>query len=344
MSEAARQLAIKLREHAPRHPYRVRVTDSASGDAGSLLVGFLQDPSLLLGIPLALAGAVCMSLGAQFQHQGVAKVERLDGVRASAGLTWSHLRALATRPSWLAGTLLLGLAVICQLGAISVAPLMVIQPIGVVALLLTTVLNSRRPGIRTSQRSWVCIAACIGGIAIFVTVAARYATRRPITDPDVATILVILLAVAIATLGVWVVLRRKLSALFYVGAAGVLYGFVATLAKILVDRVQEGQLDWFLILAGAALAIAAVLGGYFLQCAHSSGSPELVVAGLTVVDPLVAVVLAMTLLGEASAMPLWTSVVLVPAAAVSIWGVTALAGHLPGAVRPPQKSAAPSSA
>ena len=33
------------------------------------------DPTQFIGIPLALIGAVFLSLGAQFQHRGVVKVE-----------------------------------------------------------------------------------------------------------------------------------------------------------------------------------------------------------------------------------------------------------------------------
>ena len=43
------------------------------------LVGVFQNPGLLIGIPLALLGAVFMSFGAQYQHRGVTKVERLSG-------------------------------------------------------------------------------------------------------------------------------------------------------------------------------------------------------------------------------------------------------------------------
>src|SRR5690606_19687909 len=90
------------------------------------LVGAFQNPALLLGIPLALAGAVFMSLGAQYQHRGVTKVERLSGATGTEGLSWEQLRGLLTRPSWLIGTLMLALAIVCQLSALAVAPLIVV--------------------------------------------------------------------------------------------------------------------------------------------------------------------------------------------------------------------------
>jgi len=299
----------------------------ATTGAEDAVLGVLQDPALLLGIPLALAGALCMSLGAQYQHSGVEKVERSVGSGGASGLRWAHLRALATRPSWLAGTLLLVLAVVCQLGAISVAPLMVVQPLGVVALLLTTILNSRASGVPPTKRSWTALAACIGGIGLFVGIAARYATKPAVANGDVVIILLLLLTVVVALLTAWLLFRQRLPALFYVSAAGLLYGFVATLAKILIDRMQEGNVDWFLALCVVALIGAGILGGYFVQTAYSSGPPDLVVAGLTVVDPLVAVVLAMSVLGESSAAPTWTFLVFATAGCLAAGGVVALARH-----------------
>src|SRR5690606_27344196 len=107
-------------------------------DVSDQLVGAFQNPALLLGIPLALAGAVFMSFGAQYQHRGVAKVERLSGVQGATGLTWNQIRGLLSRPSWIIGTLMLALAIVCQLAALAVAPLIVVQPLGAIALVITT--------------------------------------------------------------------------------------------------------------------------------------------------------------------------------------------------------------
>ncbi len=44
-------------------------------DLSELTEQIALDPHQFIGIPLALAGAVFLSLGAQFQHRGVVKVE-----------------------------------------------------------------------------------------------------------------------------------------------------------------------------------------------------------------------------------------------------------------------------
>ena len=44
---------------------------------------------------------------------------------------------------------------------------------------------------------------------------------------------------------------------------------------------------------------AVLLGGWFVQNAYASGPPDLVIAGLTVIDPIVAIAIAIGILGEA---------------------------------------------
>ena len=298
-------------------------------DVSDQLVGVFANPGLLLGIPLALAGAVFMSLGAQYQHRGVEKVERITGVEGTTGLSSAQLKALLTRPSWLVGTLMLGLAIVCQLSAIAIAPLIVVQPLGAVALVVTTLLNARVSGHTPTRRSIIAIAACIGGIFLFVTLAALFATERPISDQDLFMILTILLLVIIVFGVCWLILRHRMRAMFYVTGAGILYGFVATLAKAIISRIQAQNFDWLTVVCLIALLAAGVVGAYFVQTAYSSGPPDLVIAGLTVIDPIVAVLIGALVLGEADNAPLWVVVMFVIAGAIAVWGVYGLARYHP---------------
>lgn len=293
------------------------------------LVGAFQNPALLLGIPLALAGAVCMSLGAQYQHRGVTKVERLSGANGATGLSVSQVKGLLARPSWLIGTLLLGLAIVLQLAALSVAPLIVVQPLGAIALVMTTLINARVSGHSPTRKSVISIVACVGGIFVFVFLAAIFATEKDVTTENLFVILGALAAVIVVLGACWLILRRRMRALFYVIGAGVLYGFVATLAKAIIKRVQAENFDWLTLVCAIALVAATVVGAYFVQTAYSSGPPDLVIAGLTVVDPLVAVIIGIVVLGEAAAAPAWVMVAFVAIGAVAVWGVVGLARYHP---------------
>ncbi|MGP6171861.1 DMT family transporter [Microbacterium sp. A196] len=293
------------------------------------LVGAFQNPALLLGIPLALAGAVCMSFGAQYQHRGVTKVERLSGANGATGLSARQVKGLLTRPSWLIGTLLLGLAIIFQLAALAVAPLIVVQPLGAIALVITTLLNARVSGHSPTRKSVTSIIACVGGIFLFVFLAAIFATEKDVTTQNLFVILAALVLVIVVLGACWLILRHRMRALFYVIGAGVLYGFVATLAKAIIKRVQAENFDWLTLVCVVALIAATIVGAYFVQTAYSSGPPDLVIAGLTVVDPLVAVIIGIVVLGEAAAAPAWAMVAFVVIGAVAVWGVVGLARYHP---------------
>jgi len=298
-------------------------------DVGDQLVGAFQNPGILIGIPLALLGAIFMSFGAQYQHRGVTKVERLTGSSGSAGLELSHLLKLLARPSWVIGTVMLGLAIVCQLCALAFAPLIVVQPLGAIALVITTLLNAQISGHKPTKRSLIAIAACVGGIFVFVTIAALFATEKPVSNGQLITILVLLGVVTIVFAGLWVWLRKRMGALFYIVAAGVIYGFVATLAKVVIERFKVSDFNGLTWACLAALVIGAIVGAYFVQSAYASGPPDLVVAGLTVIDPIVAIFIGLTVLQEAAGAPLWVYISFALVGAVAVWGVFQLARHHP---------------
>lgn len=309
-------------------------------DVTDELVGIFRDPGILLGIPLALLGAVFMSFGAQYQHRGVAKVERITG-QTGAGLSGGQLLALLRRPSWVAGTLMLGLAIAAQLAALSVAPLILVQPIGAVALVITTLLNARVSGHKPTRQSVFAIILCIGGILAFVTIAAFFATEHAVTGRELWIILAILLVVLVIFGGLWITRRRSLRALFYISAGGIVYGFVATLAKVVISRIQAGNFDWLTVLCVVGLLIAAGVGSYFVQTSYSVGPPDLVIAGLTVIDPIVAVVIGLVVLGEASTAPPWALVGFGVAGAIAITGVFLLTRYHPQIVSDSQEISIP---
>lgn len=298
-------------------------------DVTDLADELLRSPFLAIGIPLALVGAVFLSLGAQFQHRGVTKVEAHLGDGSRAGLSGRQVAHLFARPSWVLGTVMLCLAILFQLGSLGFAPLIVVQPIGVVALVITAVLNARLSRIRLDHRSIRAIVMCVTGVGVFVLIAALFAIDRRISDSQLATILILLGIITVLFAITFVVYRRRAGAMFYILGAGVLYGFVATLAKVVINRVQNGNVEWLTIVAVIALLASTAVGAYFVQTAYSVGSPDLVIAGLTVVDPIVAVLIGVIILGEAALIPWPGMLVAVVAGIVAVIGVIQLAKHHP---------------
>jgi drug/metabolite transporter (DMT)-like permease len=295
-------------------------------------------PDQYIGIPIALVGAVFLALGTQFQHRGVTKVENNLGSGAKAGLSVRQLTALLGRPSWVIGTLMLGAAIVLQLLSLKFAPLIVVQPLGAVALVVTAIVNSRISKVKLTRRAIRAIVFSVGGVTLFVAFAAPFAKSSPIEASQLATVLILLAVVLVIFAVIFVTLRKTFKAVFYIIGAGVLFGFVATLAKTVIDRIttitmagfEPDSFEWLTLLCVVALLAASALGSYFVQSAHSHGPPDLVVAGLTVIDPLVAVTIGIVVLNEMAGAPLWTMFALLIAGGIAIYGVFLLSRvHVP---------------
>lgn len=289
----------------------------------------MLDAHAFWGIPLALLGAAFLSFGAQYQSRGLNKVERLTGSSASQGLSAKHTFSLFKRPSWLVGTILLGLATVLQIGSLSFSPLILVQPIGVVALVITAFLNMHYSQVRLGAKALASVAMCVVGVGVFVTVAAFNAVDAEVTDSKLRIILIIFCVVFVVALVLFLLMRKHAIALAYIIGAGVLYGFVATLAKTVISRLQQRDFDAYLWISLAALILGAILGMFFVQNAYSSGPPDLVVAGLTVVDPLIAVLIGIVVLGEASHASIGAIVIFAISGLVAILGVFGLAKYHP---------------
>ncbi len=271
-----------------------------------------------IAIMLALLAAVGLALGAQFQNDSVH--QRVNGTGINR-LGVKQVLGLLKRPRWLVGTSFLMLGVILQLAALTLAPLIVVQPIGAVALVITSLLNARIYGVRLGPRTFFAIALTLAGISSFVVSAAGVATEVEMSDEKLLQVLGVLALMLILFGFLMATTGDTAKALNYVFGAGVLYGFVATLAKVIIQRLIQGDFDTLTLSAGIALALAALLGGWFVQNAYATGPPDLVIAGLTVIDPMVAVGIGIVILGEAANASMDTIITFIISGIVAVLGV-----------------------
>lgn len=286
-----------------------------------------------LSILAALAAAFCLALGSERQSVGVRRHETVLRLHPRSGFF-----RLFRSPVWLAGGALMVAGIILNVYALATAPLTVVQPIGAIAVVITTVLNARIQHLRLNRVTVWAIAACVAGSAAFVLIAivATEENPAPTLAQEHLTAIVALTATALFAL-LAVVVRRRPSAFVYILGAGVLFGFVAVFVRLASIHLLRGDaggvmgIPWYQlgIMAGAGL-----LGVYFVQMAHRHGPPDLVVAGLTVVDPMVGVLTGIIVLGELQPdQPWWVGCCMVVAASVATLGVIALSRHHPDVVK-----------
>ena len=261
---------------------------------------FVPELARPIAIALAALGAVFLALGAQFQNDAVTEHHAPKQFKLRS-LHIKQVVDLLRRPRWLAGTSFMGLAIIFQLSALALAPLIVVQPIGATALIITSFLNARIYGLKLDGKTILAIFITMLGVSGFVLFAATSATQVKLDDAMLLQVVGVLIGVLARFGGLFYFSKGRVGPLPYIFGAGVLYGFVASLAKVVIQRVIQGDINWLTLLAALALIAAAVLGGWFVQNAYAAGPPDLVIAGLTVIDPAVAVGIAIVILGEASA-------------------------------------------
>jgi drug/metabolite transporter (DMT)-like permease len=273
-----------------------------------------------LAIALAVAAAVALSYGAHFQNAAVV-ADSKQKTKKQGGLSVKQVLALLSRPKWLSGTAFMVGGIALQLAALTLAPLIVVQPVGAVALVITSILNARETKTKLTRPTIIAISLCTLGIAAFVGMASGVAHEAVINDDRLRQVLGVLIVILVLFGALFFTFGKKAKALTFVAGAGVLYGFVATLAKVVIQRVYQQQFEWLTLLCLLALIGAVGLGGWFVQNAYASGPPDLVIAGLTVIDPLVAVSIGIFILGEAQSANLPTVIGWIIAAIIAVVGV-----------------------
>jgi drug/metabolite transporter (DMT)-like permease len=201
-------------------------------------------------------------------------------------------------------------------------------------LVVTTVVNSKDQGLSINRATVVAITACVTGSALFVLLAVNVTQENHHVSSDDELTIVLLLALAVGIFGTLAAMfKHRMSAFVYILGAGVLFGFVAVLTRIigkhLLDPNGLGLLNvqWYTVLA---IAAAGGLGSWFVQSAYSTGPPDLVIAGLTVIDPIVGIAIGIAILGELRPdVHAVMAIAMGTAATLAIVGVIALSRHHP---------------
>ncbi|MHA6802243.1 DMT family transporter [Salinifilum ghardaiensis] len=279
-----------------------------------------------VAILLGALGACGYALGARMQHRAV------HAMTGGARFSLRDQARLFGEPRWLGGLLVLGLGAGLHVTALGFAPLSVVQPLGVIALPITVLLTLREQGTRTRELNLsvlLSVAAAMVGVGLFVVLAARTAAPTPVAPhhqlaaTQIAAVTILALAMAA------VLSRSRTRCVLFAAAGAAAYGYVSLLMRGITQ--QLGALDPANIPVVPLFGVAAAMlvGGWLVQHGYASGSPDLVVACLTVIDPIVAVGMGLGLLGEADRIAFPTTVGQVACAAVACVGVFALARYHP---------------
>ncbi|RSM58046.1 hypothetical protein DMH04_56500 [Kibdelosporangium aridum] len=247
---------------------------------------------LWLALALAIAGAVLNGLGALWQNTAVRDNQTGKLVSIAA------LLHLLRNRRWLMGQLAVIIGSALHFGALAFAPVTVIQPIGVLGIAVTTVASARRDHSQLSVGTWLSLAAIVLGVGGFTSLAASNAQVTRVSD-ETAVLIAMIVGLLLMVLGLIGSIGHGLvRCLAFAAGGGVVFGFASVVIRLAALSVEHGNPADFPTgsLIGAILSIPVAV--WFIQQAHASGPPDLVVAALTLADPIVAIGIGYVALGE----------------------------------------------
>ncbi|MER6181471.1 hypothetical protein [Streptomyces sp. NPDC001652] len=262
---------------------------------------------VFLAVVLSLVSAICYAAAAVVQERTAADTTSVRGALA--------------RGAWWGSVLLNASGALLHVVALRYGPLTLVQPLGALSLVLAVPLGSLVSGRRTTGTQWNGMAFTLLGLTTLLAVTA---SGRGDTLNTTGVLLVALVAAAAVTL------LSARGGLAVAAASGIASGAGSTLAQKLA---VGPTLSWSTALV-ALLTVAFAVGGLLLSqkaYRHGLGGP---LALLTLVNPVTAAAIGITLLGEGFRYGPTGTLLALTAAAAAIHGVTLLSRPTPGRAAP----------
>ncbi|WP_146608295.1 DMT family transporter [Streptomyces sp. NTH33] len=248
----------------------------------------------MLSVLLAVLAAVANALSSVLQRKAAREAPREDGV--SPRLVWRLLH----RPVWLCGVLAIIAGFLLQATALSFGRISVVQPVLVMELPATLLLSSLVFKSRLGAREWGASAAMAAGLAGLLFSLSPSGVPAPHAgNPEWAVASGLNIAL-IAALVAWARLAgpgARRTALLGV-ATGCTFGFTAALIKGVTEAYAHGFATLFTSWQLYAMIVAGAGAMVLLQAALQAGRLLVSQPGMTMSDPVVAIMWGIFVFGE----------------------------------------------
>jgi len=220
--------------------------------------------------------------------------------------SWRLLAFLIHRPLWFFGVLCMIGGFLFQLTALHFGQLAVVQPVIASELLIVFAYLALRDRARVRARDWFAaagMALSLGGFLYLADPSGGASTNAgPAQWLEAAGAISIATAMAIGLSMVRGRCRRPPTparrAAFLAIAAALTWGFVAAVVKELSDHVAQGPAAVFGNWSPYVLVVSGAIGMFLVSNAFQAGPLAASQPGLTIVDPMVASLLGITIFGE----------------------------------------------
>ncbi|HEX5407512.1 MAG TPA: DMT family transporter [Pseudonocardiaceae bacterium] len=252
---------------------------------------------MISGIGFAMLAACCYAVAAVLQYDAVRSVSD------SGKLRLAQLLTLVRSRRWLLGLLAMCGGASLHVVSLSMAPLSIVQPIGVLAMGLTAVLSARTTKVPLGRTTLFAVLATAAGIGLFLLMAAPHASTAAVPAMAVGRVLPVTGTAIALLVGAALVTRGWARCPLFAMAAGAAFGTVSVLTRVVAQHVALSGFSSLPVLSTVLTAICAltviVIGSVCSQQAYASGRPDTVLGCQAVVDPLIGVLFGVFLFHEA---------------------------------------------
>lgn len=291
---------------------------------------------ILLAIAMQVCGSFLFASGAIMQSLGVKSQFDPNGITSSNRLSLGGLLKLFTVPKWVIGLGLVFCGAAVHLVALSFAPVSVVQPVGILAVPWSVLLASKIHGHKIAPRLWGAVGVTVLGVVGFTIFSSLFATGEKYVS---FSAMLWSFAVVCVICGVLSVLATRAvawaKAILWSSVGAILYGLASGFMKAAMNLVQKHEHDfgsWQFIGTVAMMLLCYVLGAWMIQQGYASGPAEITVGTMTTVDPFVAVVFGLVVLGEGIGMGIGPVLGMIVTGGIAVAGVAMLSKDHPDAI------------
>lgn len=239
---------------------------------------------LVLSVLLALVSAVAYAAAAIVQE------------RVAASVTGPRYAPLRT-PAWWGSVLLNGLGAALHVAALAYGPLSLVQPLGALTIVFALPMAALFVGRRAGRTAWRGAVMATAGLAGLLSLTGG-AGAQTLSDGErhllaLATFGAVALLFVLAQL----VGRSVLRSVILAAAAGVSFGIASVFTKTVAEEwtASAPLAEWTSLLTLSALAVAGLL---LSQASYRGAGLAAPLATVTVVNPVIAAAVGLTLFGE----------------------------------------------